>query len=201
MPERRARVSWEEAVQSGARRIRRDGIAALNLDDVRRDLGALPGAVRYWFNDETDLLISIMQVRQRWFADEADARTAALPSHADKLKALLDLSVADHDMTYWIELWKLGRHDEKARRARRELTRLYRDLFARVVRAGQRAGEFAPVPADPAALVLVALIAGISVEGTVGGDQALDDIHSTLVRTAERLLATDLGSDRAIDAE
>ena len=201
MPEPRARVSWEEAVQSGARRIRRDGIAALDLDDVRRDLGARPGAVRYWFSDETDLLISIMQVRQRWFEDQADERTAALSSHADKLKALLDLSVADHDMTYWIELWKLGLHDEKARHARRELTRRYRDQFARVVRAGQRAGEFAPVPADQAALVLVALIAGMSVEGTVRGDQALDDIHSTLLSAAERLLGTDLGSDPAIHVE
>ena len=68
-------------MQAAAREIGQRGIAALDLDDVAADLGVAPEAVRYWFQDETEALISIMQIRQRWFLDEADARLAALPTH------------------------------------------------------------------------------------------------------------------------
>ena len=198
MADRPTRVSWEDAVQSAARRIRRDGIARLDLDNVRDDLGAAPGAVRYWFSDETDLLVSIMGVRQRWFLDQADTRLAAVKSHREKLSALLELCVADHDMTYWIELWKLARRSERARRSRQELTSRYRELFARVIRAGQRAGEFGAVPADRAALVLVGLVVGLSVDATVGGDERADAMGDALVGACECLLEADLrGAGRA----
>lgn len=193
MSERRTRVSWEDAVQSAARRVRRDGIARLNLDDVGDDLGVAPGAVRYWFNDETDLLVSIMGVRQRWFLDQADTRLAAVKGHREKLNALLELCVADHDMAYWIELWKLARRDERARRARQELTGRYRELFARVIRGGQRAGEFGAVHADRAALVLDALAIGLSIDATVDGDERADAMREALVGACECLLETDLG--------
>ncbi len=192
MAEQRTRVSWEDVVQSAARRVRRDGIARLDLDDVREDLGAGPGAVSYWFSDETDLLISIMGVRQRWFLDQADTRLAAVKTHREKLSALLELHIADHDMAYWIELWKLARRDERARRARQELTARYRELFARVIRAGQRAGEFEPVPPDRAALILDALTIGLSVDATVSGDERVETMRDALVSACECLLGTDM---------
>ena len=134
---------------TAAGQIRAEGIDRLDLDEIAATLGVGPDAIRYWFNDETELLRSIMQIRQRWFLDEADARLAPLATNTEKLAALLELCVADHDVTYWIELWKLGVRNERARQARQTLAGGYRDLFARLIRAGQRSGEFAARPAGP----------------------------------------------------
>jgi AcrR family transcriptional regulator len=177
----------------GARHIRERGFAAVDLDDIAKELGVAPDAARYWFNDETELLLSIMQIRQRWFLDEADARLAPLTTNTERLAALIDLCVADHDVTYWIELWKVARRDDRAARARQVLSGAYRDLFARLIRSGQRSGEFASVSPDQLALVLVGLVVGLSVEATV--TEHAEIMHDVLSDATERLLGVDLGAD------
>ena len=192
MAELPRRVSWEVALQSGARQIREEGIAHLDLDEIAAFLNVSPDAVRYWFSDETELLLSVMQLRQGWFLEEANSRMAPEPSYTGKLRALIDLCVADHDMSYSIELWKLGLRDERARQGRQTLAGPFRDLFARVIRAGQRNGEFASVSPDQVALVLVGMVVGLAVEVTVGEDTQADAMHAVLVGACERLLEVEL---------
>jgi AcrR family transcriptional regulator len=196
MSDERRRIRWEDVAMTAAGRIRADGIDRLDLDEIAATLGVGPDAIRYWFNDETELLRSIMQIRQRWFLDEADTRLAPLATHTEKLAALLELCVADHDVTYWIELWKLGVRNERARQARQTLAGGYRDLFARLIRAGQRSGEFAAVPPDQVALVLVAMVVGLSVDVTVSDPEdsrgRADAMHAVLVDASQRLLEIEL---------
>jgi AcrR family transcriptional regulator len=194
MGEGRRRVPWGDVVTLGANEIRDRGIEGLDLEALAGQLDAEPSAVTYWFNDEVELLLSVMQIRQRWFLDEADARLARVSTHQEKLSELLDLCAADNDVTYWIELWKVGLRDARARQARQTFVGAYRDLFARLIRAGQRNGEFAPVSPDQVALVLVALVTGLSVDVTVGGPARADVMHETLVNAVERLLEIDLAS-------
>jgi AcrR family transcriptional regulator len=176
----------------GARHIREQGFATVDLDAIAAELDVTPEAVRYWFSDETELLLSIMQIRQRWFLDEADARLAPLVTNTERLKALIDLCVADHDVTYWIELWKAGLRDDRAARARQTLSGGYRDLFARLIRSGQRSGEFAAVSPDQVALVLVGLVVGLAVEATVCEPAHDDVMHDVLAGAAERLLGVEI---------
>ena len=70
----------------------------------------------------------------------------------------------------------------------------YRDLFARLIRAGQRSGEFAPVSPDQVALMIVALVAGLSVEATVGDESKADAMATVLTAAAERLLEVELSA-------
>jgi BetI-type transcriptional repressor, C-terminal len=188
------RVRWEDVAIVGAAQVRDAGIGRLDLGRVAADLQVTPEAVRYWCSDETELLLSIMKIRQRWFLDEADARLSGIASHTEKLGALVDLCVADHDVTYWIELWKLGLRDQRAREARQTLIGSYRDLFSRVIRAGQRAGEFASVSPAQVALVLVAMVTGLSVEVTVSDPSRADQMHEVLIAACERMLEVDLTS-------
>ena len=196
MPDERRRVRWEDVAMTAAGQIRAQGIDRLDLEEIAASLNVDQDAIRYWFNDETELLRSIMQIRQRWFLDEADARLAPLATHTEKLAALLELCVADHDVTYWIELWKLGVREERARQARQTLAGAYRDLFARLIRAGQRSGEFAAVHPDQVALVLVAMVVGLSVEVTVSDPESSrersDAMHAVLVDASQRLLEIEL---------
>jgi AcrR family transcriptional regulator len=188
MPELPPRVRWDDVVQSAARQIRTDGIARVGLADIAADLNVAPEAVTYWFTDEAEVLISVMQIRQRWFLDQADSRFAQLPTYAERLRALIDLCVADYDVTYWIELWKLGLRDGRARSARQTLRTAYRDLFARLIRGGQRSGEFAQVSPDQVALVLVSLVVGLSVDVTVSDPARAERMQAVLTEASERLL-------------
>ena len=188
------RVRWDAVVQVAARQIREEGIGRLDLAEIAGELDVAPEAVTYWFGDETEVLISVMQIRQRWFLDQADARFAQLPTYAERLKALIDLCVADYDVAYWIELWKLGLRDGRARAARQTLRGAYRDLFARLIRAGQRNGEFAQVSPDQVALVLVSLVVGLSVDVTVSDPSRAERMRAVLTEVSERLLDVELSS-------
>lgn len=188
-----ARANRDEVLRAGSGLLRRRGLARLDLDDVAGTLGVEPGAVRYWFDEELDLLLAIMEVRQTWFLDQARARMAPLGSHVERLRALIELCVDDYDVTYWIELWKAALRDGRAVSARERMTGVYRDQFARTIRAGQRAGEFAPVPPDRTAAVMVALVTGLSVRATLGDEGAAERARWTLIETAERMLEVELG--------
>jgi AcrR family transcriptional regulator len=194
MPELPPRVRWEDVAMAAARQIREEGIARLDLGGIAANLEVAPEAVTYWFGDETEVLISVMQIRQRWFLDQADTRLAHLPTYAERLKALIDLCVADYDVTYWIELWKLGLRDGRARAARQTLRGAYRDLFARLIRGGQRSGEFAQVSPDQVALVLVSLVVGLSVEVTVSDPSRAENMETVLTEASERLLEVELST-------
>ncbi len=192
MPEPPARVPWDAVVEAAARRIREDGIGRLDLTEIAGELNVSPEAVTYWFGNETEVLISVMQIRQRWFLDQADARLAQLPTYAERMNALIELCVADYDVAYWIELWKLGLRDGRARSARQTLRGAYRDLFARLIRAGQRNGEFAQVSPDQVALVMVSLVVGLSVEVTVSDASLAERMRAILTEVSERLLDVEL---------
>jgi AcrR family transcriptional regulator len=192
MPELRPRVRWDDVLQVAAGEIRKEGIARFDLDAVAAKLNVAPEAVKYWYADKTEVLVAVMQIRQRWFLDAADSRFAQLPSYAERLKALIELCVADYDVTYWIELWKLGLREGRARTARQTLRATYRDLFSRLIRGGQRKGEFAQVSPDQVALVLVSLVVGLSVEVTVSDPDRAERMQAVLTEASERLLDVDL---------
>jgi AcrR family transcriptional regulator len=196
MPDARdARVGWGTVVTVGSRMIRDKGIVMLDLGELANELAVPPTAVSYWFQEPGQLLVAVMEMRQNWFLDEARARMAPLERHTDRLHEFIDLSVADYDSAFWIELWRLSSSDEGARRSRQSLTDAYRRTIAGIIRAGQRAGEFGPASPDKVALVLAALIAGFSVNATLGDPAVSQDIMlKTLLDACERLLDVELSA-------
>ncbi len=183
------RVGWGTVVTVGSRVIRDGGIGALDLSELATELGTDPAAITYWFQEPGQLLIAIMEMRQNWFLDEARARMAPLTSQTDRLHEFIELSAADYDAAFLIELWRLSATDEPARQARQTLTDAYRRTIAGIIRAGQRSGEFGPVSPDKVALVLASLIAGFSVCATLGDPTVTPDVMlRTLLDACERLL-------------
>lgn len=109
-----------------------------------------------------------------------------------------EMTVVDQEATYWIELWRLARKDEAARRVRQSLSDEYRRTVASIIRAGQRTGEFGPASPDKVALVLASLLTGFSVNLTLK-DPAVtrETVLKTLVDTAERLLDAEITPSHA----
>ena len=193
--ELRTRADWGDVLMLSAKHIRERGLAGTDLEDIARELSVRPEAVRYWFADETEMLVSLLETRQRWFIDTIQTRLAPLSTQAEKMRELLDVCAHHFNATYWMELWKLGLREPRAREARQQLTDRYREMIARVVSSGQRSGEFGPVSPGQVGLVLSAVVVGLNVEATLGEEE--DDVERMfriMLTTAERLLQVDLRS-------
>jgi AcrR family transcriptional regulator len=197
--ELRTRADWGDVLMLSAKHIREHGLAGTDLEDIARELSVRPEAVRYWFADETEMLVSLLETRQRWFIDTVQTQLAPLPTQAEKMRELLEICAHHFNATYWMELWKLGLREPRAREARQQLTDRYREMIARVVSSGQRSGEFGPVSPGQVSLVLSALVIGLNVEATLGEEAGdVDRMFRIMVLTAERLLQVDLRSGEGL---
>lgn len=190
---RRRRVGWGEVVAMAARVIRERGIESLTFEEMAERLGTDAPDVRYWFGERHELLSAVMKVRQERFMDIAWARLAEQPSHAAKLRTLLEIGAADHNAVYLIELWKLALRDADARELREDITDRYRHMISGVIRSGVEAGEFEDVPIEMVSLTLVNLVASLSVQATLGdGAVSGEDMFALSLETAEALVGTSL---------
>ncbi len=75
----------------------------------------------YWFQDSGQVLVAVMEIRNNWFLDEARARMAKRETQSERLREFLEMSAADHEATFWIELWRLSSRDDSARLARQAM--------------------------------------------------------------------------------
>ena len=87
-----------------------------------------------------------------WFLDEARARMSAHDSQTERMREFLELSAADHEAIYWIELWRLAAARRDGARGAPVLADAHRRTIAGIIRAGQRTGEFGPASPDKVAL-------------------------------------------------
>ena len=186
------RINWGDVVGVGARVIPERGIANVRLADLAAALDTDEAAVSYWFEDPGQVLVAVMEIRTNWFLDQVRARMASLDTQTQRLREFLEMSAADHEATFWIELWRLSLRDDAARRARQSLADAYRRTIAGIIRAGQRSGEFQAASPDKVALVLAALVTGFSVGATLGDPEITPEaMLDTLLSVAERLLGAD----------
>jgi len=194
------KVGWGAIVGAGAAAVKARGIGAMTLEDLAADLGVDTAAVSYWFADPGQVLVAVMEIRMNWFLDEARARMSPLPTQSERLREFLELSAADHDATYWIELWRLSSRDEPARRSRQALADAYRRTIAGIIRAGQRTGEFGTASPDKVALILATLTNGLAVSATLGDREVSpESMLDALLDTAERLLSVKLDPRAALE--
>ncbi len=191
-------VNWGTIVGAGAEAIRRRGINDLTLADLATALDVDESAVSYWFADPGQVLVAVMEMRINWFLDQARTRMSPLTSQTQRLREFLELTSADHDAAFWIELWRLSMRDEAARRSRQTLADAFRRTIAGIIRAGQRSGEFGTASPDKVALILATLINGFSVTATLEDPEVRPELMlETLIDTAERLLSIELRSPAA----
>jgi AcrR family transcriptional regulator len=165
------------------------GASPETLDDVARRLGVAREAIDYWFASEVELLGALMKARQQVFLDELNTRFAELKGAGPRLRAVIELAVADYDATLWIELWRLALVEESAREILVEVVGGYRALVGRLIAAGRETGEFDPRSIDRATLTVIALIDGLSLHATLA-DPAVTPrlMYERCIALAERIV-------------
>jgi AcrR family transcriptional regulator len=188
-------VGWGEVVMAGAELIAARGIARTELSDVAEHAGADISDVSYWFADPGQVLVAVMEIRKNWFLDHARARMASRQTHTQRLRELIEMTIADGEATYWIELFRLASRNDEARQARQRLSDEYRRGVAAVIRAGQREGEFGSASPDKVALVLSSLLTGFSMNLTLNDpDVTRESTLATMLGVCERLLRVEFAT-------
>jgi AcrR family transcriptional regulator len=189
----------EQMLRAAVEVICERGFSDTRIADVAKRAGASPALVIYYFATKDGLLTAAI----RFSEDEFYTRTAALletlGTARSRLEALVRLTcVREGDEEQpgawglWFDLWAQAfRHPEVAR-DRIEFDQRWRDTIARVVREGQRTGEFVEVDVLDFAITFAALLDGLSIQVALSDPEV--DSHRA-VSIAMRAAAGELGFD------
>jgi AcrR family transcriptional regulator len=189
-------------VHATIRCLARDGYAGLTMKRVAAEAGVSPGILHYYFRDKRAILARAAQTvtadLDRRVAIEARSARDARGRLRALLRACLEVATETRDFwTVFIELWGEALHDrELARLNRRAYARARRFLAASVAR-GTADGAFRRVGPDEAALVILALVDGLSLQLTFDPDLMP---LSRAVRVAEEALGAYLRAADRSDA-
>ncbi|WP_073253038.1 TetR/AcrR family transcriptional regulator [Cryptosporangium aurantiacum] len=191
----------EQMLQAAVEVICERGFSDTRIADVAKRTGASPALVIYYFGTKDGLLTAAF----RYSEDQFYSRTAdvleQLGTAAARLETLVRLTCvregAGEDpgaWGLWFDLWAQAfRHPEVAR-DRVESDQRWRDTIARVVRDGQRTGEFAELDVLEFAVTFSALLDGLSIQVALS-DPEVDSDRATAI--AMRFASDALGFEWA----
>jgi AcrR family transcriptional regulator len=166
-----------QILDAAAQVIAEQGLCDTRIQDVARRAGASPALVIYYFEKKERLLGQALAHAEERFLAETAAAVDRLEGATDRLVRLVQRSCgvgkdADpgslDEWVLWIDLWARAPRDAEVARDRAALDRNWRATIAGIVRAGQRAGEFAAVDPDDFSLRLAALIDGLAIQVVLG---------------------------------
>ena len=183
--ERRAAI-----IRATIRCLARDGYAGLTMRRVAAEAAVTPGILHYYFRDKRAILgraaAAVVADLDRRVATEAQGARDARGRLRGVLRACLRVAMEDRDFwTVFIELWGEALHDRELARLNRRAYARARRFLARDVTRGAAAGAFRRVAPDEAAVVILALVDGLSLQLTFDPDLMRLD---RAVRLAEEAL-------------
>lgn len=176
-----------------------DGLESLTLRRVAEALGVVPGLVNHYFPAVDDLVAEAFGTAAAAELDGVLAAVDAASGPVARMRRLVAELVADDRdaiSLLWIDAWHAARRRPVLRG---EVTRqmlAWRDRIAGLVHAGVAEGAFRCADPTAAAVRILAVVDGLSVQAVMrsGADHAA--VRELLVRTAERELALDPGALR-----
>ncbi len=187
-------VRKPQILDAAAAVITERGLAATRISDVAERAGTSPAAVLYWFETREQLLTAALIADEEDFAERVGERLDGAATATDKLRLLIEATVAESRIDLWVELWARSLHDPAAARDRLRRDDQWRALLAEVIGAGRAAGEFdAEVDPGRAALSLAALMDGLGLQATLE-DPSLtaEAMTAILLDHAEAVLGSSL---------
>ncbi len=173
-------------VQAAAEVFARQGFAATRVSDISQCAGVGKGTVYEYFSSKEELFFAVFE----WFNQEIRSRVDSVidesSSARDVLTALLRSSaeiVSEHREIFSMNLdfWAASRgsaFEDRFSTACRTMYREYRGLTAKVIRRGQREGDFRPdLDADLLATLVVSALDGLGVQSWF--DATVDPVPAT----------------------
>ena len=183
-----------QILEAAAAVITERGLDAARITDVAERAGTSPSAILYWFGSRHELLTAALIADEDRFARGLGERLANIEGAENRLRVLIDATVEEPDITLWIETWARALHDPATATERARLDSNWCELIASLIAAGQIEGCFdTDVNAGDAALAISALLDGLAVQATLGGDSVpVDRMRSLVLGVAGDVLGVEL---------
>ena len=138
------------------------GYANARVVDIAKAAGTSPAAILYWFDGKQGLLAEALALREVEFHDRYTVRIDRAATTSEQLRILIEAMLHHYDWGLWMELCVLALRDQSAAGERDRMDRRWRAMLRKVIREGQRRGEFVAGSADETMFVLAALLDGMA---------------------------------------
>ena len=195
MTKRRAKGKAREELIVGAAAevIAERGLANVRISDVAERAGMSTGHVTYYFPSKTDLLMHAIRQNERSFIALVETEIQRIRDPWRRLERLIELSAAsgpgDPGWVLWFEVWSNAALDPDVARVHEELDGRWRAILTDVIRYGCEQGAFGVQHPEEVALLLSAMIDGLSVQLTLdAGDLSRPDMLRLCSDAAKLLL-------------
>jgi AcrR family transcriptional regulator len=166
-----ASVRREQIVRATIRCLARDGYAGLTMKRVAAEAAVSQGILHYYFRDKAAMLAAAARrvtgdLDRRVATESRGARTARERLRA-VIRACLRTAVDNRDFwTVFIEFWGEAFHERRLAAVNRQAYARARRLIAGGLSRGVAVGEFRRIDVDEAAVVVLAVLDGFSLQLT-----------------------------------
>jgi AcrR family transcriptional regulator len=162
----------EQLIAAAAELIAERGLANVRVTDIAERAGMTPGHVTYYFPAKNELLMRAIRRSEDAFTQALELQVGAVDDPWQRLRTYLRLAAADgpgdRGWLLWFEVWATAPLDPDVARVHEELDAGSRDVLAGILRYGAQRGAFRLEDLDRTALLLSAVIDGLSVQLTLG---------------------------------
>jgi AcrR family transcriptional regulator len=138
------------------------GYANARVVDIAKAAGTSPAAILYWFDGKQGLLAEALALREVEFHERYTVRIQRATTVSEQLRILIEAMLRHYDWALWMELCVLALRDSAAAAERDRMDRRWRAMLRKVIRDGQRQGEFVDGDAEETMFVLAALLDGLA---------------------------------------
>jgi AcrR family transcriptional regulator len=176
-----------------------DGLEKVTAKRVAETLGVYPGLVNHYFPTADELNAVAFGTAASAEREEIFGAAESCPQPVKQIQTLLEAWL-HHDRDpvslLWLDAWQASRRRpalraEVVRQMQADSARL-----GRIVTAGMMAGEFAVDDAEVAAVRILSLVDGLSVQAAVRAALDYSGVRDMVIATSERVLELGPGSLR-----
>ena len=174
MTKRQAKGEARERLVIGAaaQLIAERGLANVRIVDIAERAAMSTGHVSYYFPSKSELLMRAIRQSEETFTDLLVDQITTIRDPWARLTRLIELSaatgVADPGWVLWFEVWSNAATDADVAHVHDELDRRAKAILLDVIAYGRDQGAFQTDDPERVALVLAALIDGLSIQLTLG---------------------------------
>jgi len=171
-----ADVRRDQMLSAAATLIAERGFHDTRIADVAERVGASPALVIYYFGTKDSLLTEALRWSERSFYAATEDMLRSTTKLRERIEILVEWTLASEkqseltgDWGLWFDLWAQAFRHPEVKKDRAELDAQWRDLIARVVRAGIESGEIGDLDVETFSIMWGSLLDGLVVQ------VALDD--------------------------
>jgi AcrR family transcriptional regulator len=166
-----ADVRRDQMLAAAATLIAERGFGDTRIADVAERVGASPALVIYYFGTKDSLLTEALRWSERSFYTATEEMLRTTTTLRRRLETLVEWTLVPDvqasttsDWGLWFDLWAQAFRHPEVKKDRAELDAQWRELIARVVRAGVDDGEIDKVDVDSFAIMWGSLLDGLVVQ-------------------------------------